>query len=302
MTHLPRAPGAPDAGPAPLSVGAWQRIARRVWAEIGRDRVLLVAAGTTFYLLLALFPTISAFVSLYGLVADPAAIADDIEGLSAVVPQVGLDLIRERLEILLAQDQQALGLRFLLASAVALWSANSGVKALFEAMNVAFGEQEKRSFVGLNLLAFGFTLAAMLAAAVLVAAVAVVPLAFHLLRLDAHSQLLVTLLRWPVLLALLACGISLLYRYGPSRERARWRWVSFGGVFATVAWLAVSIGFSVYLTHFAHYEATYGSLGAVIGFMVWTWLSVVTLIVGAEIDAEVERDAAQATLEPAPAA
>jgi membrane protein len=291
MDDQPRAAPAGTAQFPPSSGRGWRRIVRSIWSEIGRDRVLLVAAGTTFYLLLALFPAMAAFVSLYGLVADPAVIADHMAGLGAVVPQAGIQLIEERLNILVNQDQDTLSFRFVLAAAVAFWSANSGVKALFEAMNVAFDEREERSFVSLNLRAFGFTLAAMLAAAAMLGLVAVVPFVLHLVWLDEQSQLLVALLRWPVLLALTACGISLLYRYGPSRARSRWRWVSIGGVFATLAWLAVSVGFSTYLARFADYEATYGSLGAVIGFMVWTWLSVVTLIVGAEIDAEIERDA-----------
>lgn len=271
-----------------LSREALLDLPRRVIKDISKDRVLLVAAGTTFYLLLALFPAITAFVSLYGLAADPARIAAQVASLGAVVPRAGLDIVQERLRSLLSQDPQALSFSFALSAAVALWSANSGVKALFEAMNVAFEEREERSFVHLNLLAFAFTIGAMIVASVLIAAVAVVPFLLHFLFLDAQAKLLLGVLRWPVLLALVSLGISLLYRYGPSREPSRWRWISVGGVFTTIVWIAASIGFSFYLSHFANYEATYGSLGAVIGFLVWTWITLITLIVGAEIDAEIE--------------
>jgi membrane protein len=276
----------------------WLRTPGRILRQVRHDRVPLVAAGTTFYLLLALFPALTAFVSLYGLVADPALIAGHLAALGTLVPPGGLNLAQERLESLARQDRDALSFSFVIAAAIAFWSANNGVKALFEAMNVAFGEEEQRSFVRLTLLSFGFTLGAMLVAAALMGAVAVLPLVLHLMRLDEQTRMLFAVLRWPVLLGLIALGVSLLYRYGPSREPSRWRWVSAGGVFTTVAWLAASVGFSFYLSHFANYEATYGSLGTVIAFMVWIWISIITLIVGAEIDAAIERgtpDVARAT-------
>jgi membrane protein len=256
---------------------------------------MLVAAGATFYLLLALFPALTAFVSLYGFVADPATIVDHISLLATVVPAGGLDLIRERLESLASQPTENLSIGFAVAFLFAFWSANNGMKVLFEAINVAYEEREKRSFIKLNLITFGFTLGAMVVAAALIGAVAVVPAAIAVFDPDASSQVLIQLLRWPLLLVLIAAAISLLYRYGPSRERAKWRWVTWGSAGATVVWLAASVGFSFYLSNFANYEATYGSLGAVIGFMVWTWISMITLIVGAQIDAEMEHQTAMDT-------
>lgn len=264
--------------------------------------MLLVAAGVTFYLLLALFPAITAFVSLYGFLADPRTIVGDIALLTTIVPAGGLDLIQERLESLARQADRTLSVSFMAALLFALWSANNGVKALFDAINIAYEESEKRSFLMLNLVAFGFTLGAMLVAAGLVGAVAVVPAVIALLGPEGWTKGLIQILRWPLLLILVGVAISVLYRYGPSRERAKWRWVTWGGIGATVVWVAASIGFSFYLSNFGNYEAIYGSLGAVIGFMVWTWISVITLIVGAQLNAEMEHQTARdsTTGEPEP--
>ena len=274
--------------PSEIPPKGWYDIFWRVWHEVQKDRVMLVAAGATFYLLLALFPALTAFVSFYGFMADPGTIVQHVAFLASVVPAGGLDIIRERLESLASQPSQTLSFGFAIAFLLAFWSANNGVKALFEAINIAYEEAETRSFLKLNLITFCFTLGTMILAAALIGAVAVVPAAIALLNLDSYSQGLVQLLRWPILLVLIAAAISLLYRYGPSRERAKWRWVTWGSIGATIVWMAVSVGFSFYLSNFANYEATYGSLGAVIGFMVWTWISVITLIVGAEVNAEME--------------
>lgn len=253
---------------------------------------MLIAAGTTYYLLLALFPALAAFVSLYGFVADPVTVADHVSYLGGLLPQGGIDIIRDQLEALAAKDQRTLSVGFLVAFAIAFWSANSGIKALFEAMNIVYDEREKRGFIVLNLLAILFTFGAMLVGTALITAVGIVPAALALLNLGSQTDLIVRLLRWPVIMVLVAAGISLVYRYGPSRERAKWRWITWGGVLATVMWVAASIGFSHYLQNFADYNATYGSLGAVIGFMIWTWLSVLILLVGAELNSEMEHQTA----------
>lgn len=253
---------------------------------------MLVAGGATFYLLLALFPALTAFVSAYGFFADPATVTQHVAMLGALVPADGLDIIRERLGSLATQGSGALGIGIVVGLLVAFWSANNGVKALFEALNIAYGETEKRSFLWLNLVAFAFTLGAMFAAALLITAVGIVPVALALLRLEGLSELLISGLRWPVLVVLIGTGITLLYRYGPSREPAKWRWVTWGSAFATLVWIAASAAFSFYLQRFANYEATYGSLGAIIGFLMWTWISVIILILGAKLNAEMEHQTA----------
>lgn len=278
--------------PADMPRRAWRRILWRVWLEANQDRVLLIAGGVTFYLLLALFPALAAFVSLYGFVADPRTVAEHIAYLGGMLPSAGLDLIQGQLDALASQDRNTLSFGFFSGLLIALWSANSGVKALFDAMNVAYNEGEKRSILVLNLWSGVFTLGAILIGIVLLMSVGIVPAALALLRLGSWEETIVATARWPVTLAFVWIGITLLYRFGPSRERAKWRWLTWGATVATAVWFIMSAGFSFYLQHFANYNATYGSLGAVIGFMIWVWLSITILIVGAEINAETEHQTA----------
>lgn len=286
------APGRRAAAPSQFSWAAWWRILKRTYVEVSDDRVMLIAAGATFYLLLALFPALAAFVSLYGFVADPRTIAEHVAFLGGVLPSGGLELIRSQLDALAAQNESALSFGFVTGLVIALWSANSGVKTLFDAMNIAYDETEKRGFIRLNLVSGLFTLGAILIGIVLLISVGVVPAVLALLRLDGWTETIISLGRWPVALAFIWIGITLVYRYGPSRERAKWRWLTWGSALATLVWIAVSIGFSFYLQNFANYNATYGSLGAVIGFMIWVWLSVMILVVGAELNSEMEHQTA----------
>lgn len=254
---------------------------------------MLIAAGVTFYLLLALFPALTAFVSLYGFVADPVTIADHISYLGGMLPSGGIDIIREQLNALASQDRSALSIGFIVAFLVALWSANTGVKTLFDALNIAYEEEEKRGFIALNLLSLTFTLMAMVLGILMIVSIGVVPAVLAFLNLESVTEQLIRILRWPVTLLVIACAIAVIYRYGPSRERPKWRWITWGGAFAAVIWLAASFGFSFYLQNFADYNATYGSLGAVIGFMMWTWISVIILLVCAELNAEMEHQTAR---------
>jgi membrane protein len=278
--------------PSLLPWRGWKDIFWRIAQEFMADRITLIAAGVTFYLLLALFPALAAFVSLYGFVADPVTIADQIAFLAGVLPSGGVDLIRAQLESLAQQNQAALSFGFVFGLLFALWSANNGIKTLFQAMNVVYEEREKRSFVKLTLVSFLFTLGAIVIGILFIVSVGVVPAVIAFVGLGGWDQTLISLLRWPVLFIVSAMAISTLYRFGPSREYAQWRWLSWGSALATALWLVASVLFSWYLSNFANYNATYGSLGAVIGFMMWTWLSVVILLLGAELNAEMEHQTA----------
>ena len=258
----------------------------RVYRGIDEDRVLANAAGVTFYSLLALFPAIAVVVSVYGLFADPASIASDLYAAKGILPTGGIDVIREELTRLSAQGRGTLGVGFVVGLLISLWSANGAVKALFDAFNVIHEEKEKRSFIRRNAIALVFTIGMMAFLIVALAGVVAIPVALG--HLPGAIGASFNIARWPVLLVLVALVLSLLYRYGPSRDEPRWRWVSWGGGFAAVAWLAGSALFSWYAGSFGSFNRTYGSLGAVIGFMTWIWVSIIVVLVGAKINAEAE--------------
>ncbi|MGE3625432.1 MAG: YihY/virulence factor BrkB family protein [Hyphomicrobiales bacterium] len=267
----------------------WRGVLWRLWDRVLDDRADLIAAGAAFYLLLALFPALAAFVSLFGFVAPPAFITRGIEFLGTVLPAASVLLIESQLNSLIGQGRSALSFGVAAGFAVAFWFASRGIKALFAAMNVAFGVREGRSFLVYNLLSFAFTLGAMAVAGGFIIAVGVIPAVMAVVGLDAWTEQLVHTLRWPVLLVSAMAGITLLYRFGPSRTAPRLRWILVGAGLATVAWLGASIGLSWYLQNFANYNVTYGSLGAVAGFLTWAWVSVFILIAGAEVSAELEQ-------------
>ena len=279
-------------GPFSIPWKGWKDIGLRIYASFFEDRVMLIAAGATFYLLLALFPAFAVFVSFYGFVADPSTIADHIAFVGQFLPTAGTELLQSQLDTLVRADPASLSLGFVTGILFAMWSANNGIKTLFEAMNIAYGETESRGFVKLNLVAFCFTLGAIFVGIVLIVAVGVVPALMAMFGLQSFSDTLIAALRWPVVFALIVTAIAMIYRFGPSRNRARWTWVMFGAGLSALVWLAASIGFSWYLQNFANYNATYGSLGAVIGFMMWVWISSVIFIIGAEINAEMEHQTA----------
>ena len=283
------------ASPTDLSTGGWTAVLKRVFAEISSDHVLLVAAGVTFYALLALFPALAATVSIYGLFADPATIQDHIAGLEGVLPGGAVAVISDQLETLTSQGSAGLGLTFAIGLATSLWSANAGMKAIFEALNIAYEEQESRGFVRLTLVSLLFTLGALLFVVVAIGAVIVVPAVLATLALGEVAEPLIRWLRWPILLVIVAGLIALLYRFGPSRAPAEWRWVSWGSGAAALLWVVLSVLFSWYAANFGSYNATYGSLGAVIGFMTWVWLSATVIIVGAELNSELEHQTARDT-------
>ncbi|PDS76123.1 YihY/virulence factor BrkB family protein [Rhizobium sp. L43] len=267
----------------------------RLYHEVLDDRVTLIAAGVTFYLLLALFPAMAALVALYGLVADATTISEHLRELAVLMPPGAFDLLADQIKELVNRRDSALGITFFVGLGIALWSTHSGTLAIFDAMNVAYEETEKRGLVRLNLIGLCFTLCAMLLTVVMVVLIGVMPVVLSYLWLDQFKEHMALLLRWPLLLLVVAVAVTSVYRFGPSRQPAKLRWMTWGAVLTTVAWAAMSLGFSFYLDHFANYNATYGTLGALIGFLVWIWLSVVILVIGAELNAELEHQTAKDT-------
>ena len=292
-----RAGGRAADTPAQLTTRNWRDILGRVYTEIGNDRVLAVAAGVTFYALLALFPAITALVSLYGLIADPATISDQVASLNSLLPSGALDIISDQVKRIASKPHGSLGFGFVAGLGVALWSTNAGMKAVFDALNVVYDEKEKRGFVRLNAVSLLCTLGALVVILAALGAVVVVPIVLNLVGLGAVVEALISLARWPLLLALIVAALAVLYRLGPSRRAPKWRWVTWGSGIAAIAWVIGSMLFSWYVAKFGTYNETYGSLGAAIGFMTWIWISTTIVLVGAEINAEMEHETARDTTE-----
>ncbi|MGK7871414.1 YihY/virulence factor BrkB family protein [Falsiroseomonas sp. E2-1-a20] len=270
-------------------------MAKRTLSQASEDRLLTEAAGITFYTLLALFPAIAALVSLYALVADPTTIQGHLEALGGVVPGGGMDIINEQVSRVAETASGTLGFGAIAGLLVSLWSANQAAKAVFDALNVVYEEQEKRGFIKLTLTTLAFTLGFIVFAILTMVAVVALPVVLGFIGLGGTVETLLRYGRWPLLLLLVSLVLATLYRWGPSRATARWRWVTWGSGFAALAWLAVSAAFSWYVTNFGSYNETYGSLGAVIGFMTWIWISSAVILVGAELNAEMEHQTARDT-------
>ncbi len=267
-----------------------KNILLRVYNNIETHRVLAIAAGVTFYSLLAIFPAIAALVSLYGLFADAGTIASHLDDLSGLMPSGAVDVVRDQLMRVASQGQGTLGLTFAVSLLTSIWSANAGMKAFFDALNIIYGEREKRGFIALNVQSLAFTAGAILFLLLALGAVVVLPIVLNFVGFENAAVAFWPLLRWPAMFFVVSLALAVLYRYGPSRKQARWRSIGFGSAAAAFVWLAASILFSWYSAHFSSYNATYGSLGAVVGFMVWIWLSAVVFLLGAELDAEMEAE------------
>lgn len=273
----------------------WKDILWRTFQQIGEDRLLAVSAGVVFFSLLALFPAVTAFVSFYGLFAKPSTVSTHLFLLASVMPEGGVQIVQEQIGRLLAKGENQLSFGLLFGLGLALWSANAGVKAVIDALNVVYDEVEKRGIIKLNLVSLAFTLSGIAAMLLALAAVVVFPLVLSQFGLGGLSERLIAILRWPALLLGLLVALAVLYRYGPSRREARWKWLSVGAFVAAFAWLAGSALFSWYLAKFANYDATYGSLGTAIGLMMWMWLTFSVVLVGAELNSEIEHQTAHDT-------
>jgi membrane protein len=271
------------ASPAEISIPGWKALLVRTWRQFNSDHIVAVAGGATFFGLLALFPALGVFVSLYGLFGDVGQARMDVLKLEGVLPEGAISVLSEQMTRLAATPHARLGATFLVSLLLSLSSTNAGVKALIAGLNVAYEEKERRGFVRLNLISLGFTVG------FVALAIAAAALPGMLRAMGVGTGPLIGLLRWPVLLAAVTAVLSVLYRYAPCREHARWRWITPGSGLAAVAWLAMSLLFTFYVANFGHYDKTYGSLGAVVGFMTWIWLSLTVVLLGAELNSELEQ-------------
>lgn len=272
--------------PAEIPLRGWRDILIRSTKEFRDDQASLVAAGVTFYALLALFPGLGALVALYGLFADTGQAREHLQALSGILPPDALVLIGDQMVRIAAAREGGLSLAFFAGLALSIWSANGATKAVIVALNIAYEEKETRPFFRRTGLSLAFTLGG-LAFAILAIAILALPAAVDA-YVGAGAAWIVRGFGWLVLAVALMAGIALLYRYGPSRDNVKWRWISWGSLAVILGWAAVSAAFSIYVGNFAHYDRTYGSLGAVIGLMMWTYLSCQIVLFGAELNSEIE--------------
>jgi membrane protein len=275
--------------PFAIPWAGWKDIFWRTYQRIDDDRLLATAGGVVFFGLLAVFPAVTALVSSYGLFADPSTISSNLHSLAMLLPEGAFQIVEDQVTRVVSNGNTALGVTFLFGLLLAIWSANAGVKAIFDALNVAYEEREKRSFVRLNTVSLAFTVGGIAALLLMVGTVVAFPLALNHLGIAPESRLIVALARWPVLFVILLAALAVLYRFAPSRDAPRWQWLSLGAVTAAILWIAGSALLSWYLSEFANYNATYGSLGAAIGLMMWMWMSAIVIMFGAELNSEIER-------------
>jgi membrane protein len=276
------------AWPTQIPWKGWKDIIWRVWREFNNDRVAFLSGGVTFYVLLALAPAVGVFVSLYGLISDVETVSKQLDQLAAFVPPDVLSIVADQMTRLALQRPSDLSIAFVLSLLLSMWTATLGIRVLVDALNAAYEEKERRPYILRAVTIYSFTFAAMLFLAAMTALLVAAPLALDEIG---AGELLIPL-RWAVLFVLVAGAFAILYRYGPSRRWARWRWVAPGALFAAAIWMGGSLGYSWYVNNVARFQVTYGSLGAIVGFLVWIWFSVMALLLGAEINAEVEHQTA----------
>lgn len=296
--------GAGDRGrdadsPAEIPPPGWKDIAKRTWREANEDNVSLVAAGVAFYGFLAFVPLLTALVLTYGLVAEPASVVRHVQALTSIMPADAARLIGEQLQSMVETAGTTKGFALLLALALALYGAMKGVTSLITALNIAFDAEEERGFVTRTLLALGMTAGAVLALLAGVVAISAMSSVEELLPFSSpFVRGVVRVAFWIGAAIVISLLIAALYRYAPSRPNTKWRWLTPGSVIATLLWIAGTLGFGFYVSNFGNYNATYGSLGAVIVFLTWLYLSAYLLLLCAELNAETERQTHRDTTDP----
>jgi membrane protein len=283
------APGADAERPAGMPARGWWDVFRRVKNDVSRDNVSLVAAGLALYGLLAAFPALAAVISLYGLFVSPDQVASQIQSLSGVLPQQAAEILQGQLESLAGQQSGALGFGVAAGFLLSLWSARKGMTALMTATNIAYDQAEERSFLRQVLVSMAFTLGAVIAFVLVLVLAVAVPVAMQALGLGGAFQSAMSVLRWLVLWLLVVLALAVVYRYAPDRHRPEWRWVTWGSAIAATLWLVGSLVFAWYVRNFGSYGETYGTLGGVVVLLLWFYLSGFVVVLGAEINSELEQ-------------
>jgi membrane protein len=269
----------------------------RVWKEIGSDHVTLVSAGLAMYALLAVFPGLAAAVSLYGMFATPRDVISHMQAFAGVLPPGTWEIFSQQLQSVAGHQPHTLTIAAMTGLAIALWGAKSGMSSLMTATNIAYTEDEKRGFFRQLLVSLLFTIVAIVGFLVVLLLGVAIPLVLQVLGTQSWLQVVIGALRWALLWMIAVLGLALIYRYAPARHRARWQWVSWGSVIAATLWLLGSLAFAFYVRTFGTYGKTYGALGGVVVLLMWFYLSSFFVVLGAEINAEMERQTRRDTTE-----
>jgi len=281
--------------PSELPRPAWRDVAKRVAKEVRTDNVPLLSAGVAFFALLALFPALVAMVSIYGLVADPAEVSGQVRDVTAALPPEARTLITDQVQQVAEQAPSSLGTTAAVGIALALWSASSGMRWLLSALSLAYDEVEERKFLRLRGTALLMTMAATTAFVTNLVLLTATSRLSDWIGLGRTGELVITIVRWPVLAVLIAAGLAVLYRYGPNRDPAKWRWVTWGSAVATAVAVVASAGLAAYSSLSSSMDKTYGSFAGVIVLMLWLMVTVFAILLGAEVNAEMEHQTARDT-------
>lgn len=283
--------------PQQIPARGWWDILWRVKNEMSKDNLSVLAAGVAFYSLLAVFPALAAAVSIYGLVLDPHDVQSQLSMVIGLIPEEAAKIITDQLTTITAQPKQSLGFGVLFALGFALWSSSSAVQTLMTGLNVVYDEVERRGVIRFYATALSLTVGGIVFGLIALSLVAALPAALKFVGLPHSIETALLLARWPLLAIAVMFAVAVLYRFGPSRAKPRWVWVSWGAVITTILWLVASILFSFYVSHFASYNKTYGTLGAVVVLLMWFYLTGYVVLMGGEFNAELEHQTAKDTTE-----
>lgn len=274
--------------PTDIPKRGWKDIVLRVKSALGTDHVGLIAAGVAFYALLAIFPAITALMALGGLILDPVQVTSQLQSLTQLIPKDAAQIILDQAVAVAGSQQAGLGFAFIFGLLLAIYSASKGMGSLIEGLNVAYNEEEKRGFIKKTLWTLGLTLFLIFGVLVGLLAALAIPATLSIVTLPGWLETVMTFSVWVLLALMTVFGLGVLYRFGPSRDDAEWKWLTPGAIAACVIWIVASIGFSIYVTNFGNYNASFGSMAGVIILLMWLWISAFIVLLGAELNAEME--------------
>ena len=298
MNETANQPRRPAARPSQIPLSGWREVLARTWRESGRDYVNIIAAGVAFYAFLAFVPLLASMVLIYGMVAEPASVVEHMQALTDVVPQDAASIIGDQLMSITQTASSKKGFGLLIALLIAIYGAMRGSSSIITALNIVYDVEESRSFVNATLIAAGLTIGAIAALLLAMLGISLLGYVEELLPFSSPAvHLLLKIGFWIVAALAVSFIVALIYRYAPNHAVPKWRWLTPGSIAATVLWLLATLGFGFYVANFGSYNATYGSLGAVIVFLTWLYLTAYILLMGGELNAELEKQTACPTEE-----